>query len=66
MSAPGFDMNKFMLPDSEIAKNLIASKNPNMTKGDINLMVDGIGGEGEQSDVIKEMDSLSENADTPI
>ncbi len=65
MSAPGFDMNKFMLPDSEIAKNLIASKNPNMTKGDINLMVDGIGGEGEQSDVIKEMDSLSENADTP-
>lgn len=66
LAAPGFDMNKYLLPDSEIVKNLIAMRNPNMSKGDINLMVDGLGGEGEESKSIAEMDKLSEEADTPF
>lgn len=66
LAAPGFDMNQYLLPDSEIVKNLIAMRNPNMSKGDINLMVDGLGGSGDESESIAEMDKLSEEGDTPF
>lgn len=66
LKAPGFDINEYLLPDSEIVKNLIAMRNPNMSEGDINLMVYGLGGQGEESKSIAEMDKLSEEADTPF
>lgn len=66
LKAPGFDMNKYLLPDSEVVKNLIAIRNPNMKKGDINLMVDGLGGTGEQSESIKNMEKLVDDVDTPF
>ncbi len=36
-----FDISKSYLPDKEIVKNIIKSKNPNMTKDDVELMVEG-------------------------
>lgn len=66
LSAPGFDMNQYLLPDSEVVKNLITIRNPNMSKGDINLMVDGLGGGGEQSEIISNLDKLANEGDTPF
>lgn len=64
LKAPGFDMNQYLLSDSDVVKNLLSIRNPNMTKGDINLMVDGLVDTGEQSSSIKEMESLSNDGDT--
>lgn len=36
-----FDISKSFLPDNEIVKNFIKSKNPNMTKEQLDQMVDG-------------------------
>lgn len=64
LSTPGFNMNDYLLPESEIVKNLIAIRNPNMNKGDINLMVDGIDAPGDKSKSIEILDSLEEQGDT--
>lgn len=64
LKAPGFDMNQYLLSDSDVVKNLLSIRNPNMTKGDINLMVDGLVDTGEQSSSIKEMESLFNDGDT--
>lgn len=39
--AANFDISKYYLPDNEIAKNILKSKNPGMTKEDADIMVDG-------------------------
>lgn len=36
-----FDISKSFLPDSEVAKNIITTKNPKMTKADADIMIDG-------------------------
>lgn len=36
-----FDISKSFLPDSEVAKNIMTSKNPKMTKADADIMIDG-------------------------
>ncbi len=36
-----FDISKSFLPDSEVAKNIITSQNPKMTKADADIMIDG-------------------------
>lgn len=62
--APGFNMNDYLLSENDIVKNLIAIRNPNMDKGDINLMVDGLQSEGEKSKSLLKMDNLKEQGDT--
>lgn len=62
--APGFNMNDYLLSENDIVKNLIAIRNPNMDKGDINLMVDGLQSEGEKSKSLLTMDNLKEQGDT--
>lgn len=65
ISAPGLDINNLMLPDSEVVKNLILMRNPNMDKSDADLMVDGLTDSGRSSSSIIEMNQLSQEADTP-
>ncbi len=60
LSAPGFDLNKYFLPDEEIAKNILMEKNPKLNEGDADLMIYGV-----NSDSIKKSESLSELGDLP-
>ena len=41
MSAPGFDLKNYFLPDSEIAKNILLTRSPNLSKEDADLLIDG-------------------------
>lgn len=66
LEAPGFKINDFLLKDSEIVKNIILESNPNITRGDANLMVDGLESQidNESSDFIPELESLVTEGDT--
>jgi hypothetical protein len=64
LSTPGFNMNDYLLPEIEIVKNLILVRNPGMSKGDINLMVDGLESTGEKSKSIEDLDRLKDQGDT--
>ena len=64
LSTPGFDMNKYVLPDSEVVKKMLKIRNPNMSMDDIELMVDGLGSKKPKS--IADMEALSEDANTPF
>jgi hypothetical protein len=55
--AANFDISKYYLPDNEIAKNILKSKNPGMTKEDADIMIDG-----KISDVDASVGSVSPTA----
>ena len=57
--AANFDISKYYLPDSEIAKNILKAKNPGMTKEDADVMIDG-----KISDVDASVGSVSPTAST--
>lgn len=65
LSAPGFNMNDFMLPDSGVVKNILMNRNPNMSESDVDLMVYGLDNDGSKSRHIEDMESLYKEGDTP-
>ena len=64
LQAPGLNINNFLLPDSEVVKNIISDKNPKMLKEEVDLMVDGIN--NKETEFINELDNLKNEGDTPF
>lgn len=54
----GFDITNYLLSDSEVVKNIISIRNTNMSKSDIDLMVDGLNIEDINSEFTSEINSL--------
>jgi hypothetical protein len=57
-----FDINKFLLPDSEVVKNLILLRSPGMSNEDADIMVYGLNNNNNKSFI--ELDKLSNEVDT--
>lgn len=61
-----FNLSTYFLPDNEIAKKLLAYKNPKMDPRDIELIVDGLQGNNpNKPNSILELEAISNEADTP-